>query len=109
MWAAARESGPGTVLVRDNVQGLARSSSGFVAVTGLAHLFLSNGWLRRGSYEVGAWRMHRVAYLPAAPRGLAVIPHGLYATWIYGRAFVFTEDRLLGVASCVGGEIPAPR
>lgn len=71
-------AGRKTKLAEDNILGIYQTSSGMVAVAGLAHLTLNWGriYALNVSSTGGDWRAATLLTLPGEPHGLAVTPDG---------------------------------
>lgn len=71
-------AGKKTRLVEDNILGIYRTSSGMVAVAGLAHLSLNWGriYALEASSTAGDWQASILLTLPGEPHALAVTPDG---------------------------------
>lgn len=88
-------------LIKDNLFAILPNGSNAVAVLGLGHMSLKNGYVVRLDRDIsGRWKAFHIGQLPAHPQGLRQLRHRLYVVWSIGRAIVFSPDGILGLASC---------
>ncbi|MGH6870213.1 MAG: HEAT repeat domain-containing protein [Rhizomicrobium sp.] len=110
--------GSEVILEGGNVAGLAPSEDGVVAVFGEVGLYhpygqlpgsivVSNGpsgfgyALRAAQDASGAWHLREIARLPRAADAFDRVAPDLYAAWSGGRAVMFSNEKILGLAVCV--------
>ena len=104
-------TGPSQRLYSTNVTAIAATNDGAVAV-------LSEGGLQAGGLigygggvgfalhlvrdETGKWRLQEAAQFPRGVGDVTTVKPGVYAAASGGRVIVFSSERILGSASCLG-------
>jgi len=106
-------NGPAQRLYSTNVRAIAATKDGAIAVLSeggpQAGDFIGNGpgdvgfALHLMRDETGKWRLQEAAQFPGGVNRVTTVAPGVYAAASGGRAIVFSSERILGAASCVGG------
>ena len=106
-------NGPPQRLYSTNVKAIAATKDGAMAVLsewGLqAGNLISNGpggvgfALHLTRDDTGMWRLQEAARFPRGVNHVMSVAPGIYAAASGGRVIVFSSERILGAASCVGG------
>jgi hypothetical protein len=90
------------VLLKHNVVAIEPTEGGAIVLFGFAHLSLVDGYAvrvsRRGD---GGWSLSEVARLPSRADALATIGPNLFAAWSENRVVVFSDQEIVGLATCV--------
>ncbi len=92
--------GATAVLLKDNIQSVINTNDGVMALAGLAHLSLDEGYVVGATFEQGAWRLREVAQLPGQFYSVGPAGSHTYAAFSFDRVVVFTPEKILGLAKC---------
>jgi hypothetical protein len=99
-WKSAQ--GQEQSIIKDNVMAIVPTEGGAIVLFGLAHLGSAHGYAVRVSQrDDGGWSLSEAARLPGRADALATIGPRLFAAWSDGRVVVFSEQEIVGLATCI--------